>query len=77
MGFRFFVERAARELGIDGWVRNCGDGAVEVHAECTAAKMERLRAALAQGPPASRVEQVSEQPAAKLARRGFSIEAIH
>lgn len=75
VGFRFFVERVAGELGVKGWVRNCRDGAVEVHAECTAARMERLRAALQQGPPAGRVEQVSEQPAAALRCRAFRIEA--
>lgn len=75
VGFRFFVERAANELGVNGWVRNCSDGAVEVHAECGAAQMEQLRAALAQGPPAGRVEQVSEQPAAGMRCKGFRIEA--
>jgi acylphosphatase len=75
VGFRFFVEREARELGVDGWVRNCNDGTVEVHAEARTEKMNLLRAALVQGPPASRVEQVSELPAARLGCKGFSIEA--
>jgi acylphosphatase len=75
VGFRFFVEREAREIGVDGWVRNCSDGTVEVHAEASPAKMEQLRAALAQGPSESRVEQLSEQPAARLGCRGFNIEA--
>jgi acylphosphatase len=75
VGFRFYVERVAREIDIDGWVRNRSDGTVEVHAECTAQKMYRLRAALEQGPPASSVEQVIEQPAARLKLRGFAIEA--
>ena len=75
VGYRFFVERVARDLAINGWVRNCHDGAVEVHAECTPARMDKLRAALAQGPQASRVEQVSEQAAAPLHSRSFTIEA--
>lgn len=75
VGYRFFVERLARDLAINGWVRNCQDGAVEVHAECTAARMDKLRAALAQGLPASRVEQVTEQAAAPLQCRSFTIEA--
>jgi acylphosphatase len=29
VGFRFFVERVARELGLTGWVRNRHDGRVE------------------------------------------------
>ena len=35
VGFRFYMERKARELGILGWVRNRRDGSVEsvVHGE--------------------------------------------
>ena len=77
VGFRFFVQRVAVELGIDGWVRNREDGSVEVYAECTSTKMEKLRAALLQGPPAGRVEELSETPAPPMARRGFTIEASH
>ena len=35
VGFRFYMERKARELGIFGWVRNRRDGSVEsvVHGE--------------------------------------------
>ena len=30
VGFRFFAQRAARELGVRGWVRNRPDGSVEI-----------------------------------------------
>lgn len=33
VGFRFSVERAARQLGITGWVKNLPDGRVEVVCE--------------------------------------------
>ena len=29
VGFRFYAQRKARELGVTGWVRNCRDGSVE------------------------------------------------
>lgn len=29
VGFRYWTERVARELGLTGWVRNRGDGSVE------------------------------------------------
>ncbi len=29
VGFRYWAERVARELGLDGWVRNRRDGSVE------------------------------------------------
>ncbi len=33
IGFRFTVERIANQLGVYGWVRNLGDGRVELWAE--------------------------------------------
>ena len=41
VGFRCFVARGARELGLRGEVRNRADGAVEVVAEGDAAALER------------------------------------
>ena len=38
VGFRFYMERKARDLGITGWVRNRRDGSVEslVHGDPSA-----------------------------------------
>jgi acylphosphatase len=61
VGYRFFAERAARELGVRGWVRNLPDGRVEAVAEgdddALALFLERLR----QGPRGARVERVAEE----------------
>jgi acylphosphatase len=74
VGFRFFVERTARELGITGWVRNLDDGeSVELYAEGDAQALERLRRALAEGPPQSRVESVDLRPAERQGSRGFEV----
>jgi len=58
VGFRFFAERAARELGVTGWVRNLPDGKVESLAEgeedAVARYLERLR----EGPRLGRVTEV-------------------
>ena len=35
VGFRWFVEREAAQIGIAGWVRNCSNGDVEVMATGT------------------------------------------
>ena len=43
VGFRFTAESAAIESGIQGWVKNLGDGRVEIMAE---AEEEALKAFL-------------------------------
>lgn len=59
VGFRFFAERQARRLGLDGYVRNRYDGAVEVEAEGTAEALEQFLNDLRQGPRAARVQDVA------------------
>lgn len=59
VGFRLFAVRQARELGLDGFVRNLSDGrTVEVVAEGQKTALEALLAALRMGPPAAHVESV-------------------
>lgn len=79
VGFRFFVEREARPLGLKGWVRNRSDGSVECLAIGPGEALEQLHHRLRQGPPAARVEQVSREPlslspAGMREYRSFSIE---
>ena len=59
VGFRFFAERQARKLGLDGYVRNRYDGAVEVEAEGTATALEQFLEDLRHGPRAARVQEVA------------------
>ena len=58
VGFRYFVEENAMNLGLKGWVRNRWDGSVEVVAEGPRPAVERLLAALRRGPSASLVTDV-------------------
>ncbi|HET9741662.1 MAG TPA: acylphosphatase [Terriglobales bacterium] len=60
VGFRWFVEREARALGVSGWVRNTEGGAVEVLAGGTTEQLAQLRAKLKEGPRAARVDEVQE-----------------
>ena len=75
VGFRFFVEHEANRLGVRGYVRNLYDGRVEVYAVGEEAVLQQLRGRLEQGPPGSRVEQVTEREAPHKSYREFSIEA--
>ena len=60
VGFRFFVERWAGQLGICGYVKNLWDGTVEVYAVGDPSALEQLKFRLAEGPGAARVSGVSE-----------------
>jgi acylphosphatase len=60
VGFRWFVEKEARSLGVSGWVRNNDDGRVEVLAAGTPDQLSRLRRLLEAGPRAARVDEVEE-----------------
>ncbi len=62
VGFRYYVEDAAGNLGVHGWVRNLRDGRVEVLAFGTHEQLKELRAALEKGPLMSRVTDVDEEP---------------
>lgn len=55
VGFRAFVRRRARDLGLDGWVRNAADGTVEAEAAGDPASLDAFEDHLRQGPPAGRV----------------------
>ena len=62
VGFRWFVARHARTLGIGGYARNLPDGRVEVVAsgEGTEA-MARLEKLLRAGPSHAQVDQLERQ----------------
>ena len=61
VGFRWFVEREASQLGLRGWVRNTEEGDVEIVAAGEGADLDRLRACLRRGPRGSRVDRLVEQ----------------
>lgn len=75
VGFRFFVEDVAQQLGLCGYVRNLYDGRVEVYALGEESLLQQLRLRLEQGPPGSRVERIMEREAAPKSYRNFCIEA--
>ncbi|HEX7089296.1 MAG TPA: acylphosphatase [Longimicrobiales bacterium] len=62
VGFRWWTQRHARELGLRGVVRNLVDGTVEVVAAGPADALDRLAALIREGPPTARVTRVEELP---------------
>jgi len=58
VGFRWFVEQAARHEGIRGYVRNQDDGSVEVVGEGEAESLLRFERAVRRGPSSARVDDV-------------------
>jgi acylphosphatase len=62
VGFRWYVARHARALGLAGFARNLADGRVEVVAAgADAASLDRLEALLKSGPANSAVERVERE----------------
>jgi DNA ligase D-like protein (predicted 3'-phosphoesterase) len=59
VGFRDATARAARRLGVMGWVRNREDGSVQVHAEGDTRSVRLLLQFLHDGPRPARVREVS------------------
>ena len=74
VGFRFFVERVAAELGLKGYVRNRADGRVEVYAAGEEETLAQLRERLEAGPRASRVDRLQEQAVSFKQYKKFSIQ---
>ena len=73
VGFRYFVERAAQQLGLNGYARNLDDGRVEVYAAGPAEKITQLAGLLRVGPRWAEVRGVEEQEAPIEGHSGFEI----
>lgn len=58
VGFRWYVEREARSIGLAGWVRNNEDSTVEVMAAGEEERQALLLESLKRGPRAARVDAV-------------------
>ena len=58
VGFRLYMTRKARELGLSGWVRNRADGSVEALVQGAPPAVEAMVAWARRGPPSARVSDV-------------------
>ncbi len=61
VGFRYFVQREATDLGLTGWVANERDGSVRCVAVGGRARLEAFVERLRSGPPSAIVDRVDLQ----------------
>ncbi|MBZ5577337.1 MAG: acylphosphatase [Acidobacteriia bacterium] len=74
VGFRYFAQRAAVELGLTGYVRNLDDGRVEVYAVGPEDKLSEFAGRLHRGPRCAEVHGVDEQESELRLYGSFEIE---
>ncbi|MEP7361527.1 MAG: acylphosphatase [Chloroflexota bacterium] len=76
VGFRYFVVRRAKELGLAGWTANEPDGTVRVVAEGSPQALDELTRHLHAGPPGAHVDSVVVNRTPTVAGLGgFSIQS--
>jgi acylphosphatase len=74
VGFRYAARQAAVRFGLQGWVRNRGDGAVEGHLQGDAGAVDAMLDWCRQGPSGADVEQFTCEPVpVDTTLAGFSI----
>jgi acylphosphatase len=73
VGFRYFAQRAARDLGVTGWARNLDDGRVEVHANGAPKVLDDIEARLRKGPLGADVRGFETTGAVVVQSAGFII----
>ncbi len=68
VSFRAYARDRARQAGVEGWVRNCEDGRVEIVFEGTRPAVQRMVSWCYSGPSQAiveRVEVVWQEPTGK------------
>ena len=73
VGYRAWFAATARELGLDGWVRNRRDGSVEAVIAGGEAAVAAMLAACHEGSPAAQVSGVAVSDIAAPEGSGFRV----
>jgi acylphosphatase len=75
VGFRWYVARHARAIGLTGYARNLPDGSVEVVVDGSEEALPELERLLRTGPAYARVERVerTQEPALAGTSRSFDV----
>lgn len=76
VGYRFATIETAARLALDGWVRNCVDGTVEIAVQGEPGAVASLVAWCRRGPPGAGVTAVDVvEVDADAAMQGFAVRA--
>ena len=75
VGFRWFVARHARSLGLTGYARNLPDGTVEVVVDGAEEAVPALERLLRTGPASAQVQRVERttEPATPVTGKSFDV----
>ncbi len=75
VGFRWYVARHARAIGLTGYARNLPDGSVEVVVDGPESSLPELERLLRTGPAHARVEHVerTQEPALAGTNKSFDV----
>ena len=73
VGYRYWTERVAGELGLAGWVRNRRDGSVEALFAGPAAEVAEMLERCRDGPRSARVTAVSVIEEGQSVPEGFEV----
>ncbi|MHA6334163.1 acylphosphatase [Qipengyuania sp. CAU 1752] len=69
--FREWTVETAASLRVFGWIRNMPDGTVEAHLEGEPRNVDRMIAALHDGPSQARVERIEQREVVAEGASGF------
>jgi acylphosphatase len=73
VGFRYYTQRKAKELGIKGYVQNRPDGSVYIEGEGDPSILSDFVLWCQKGPPWAKVTQVKLSPLPPVGHKEFSI----
>ena len=71
--FRASTQKVAQGLGLAGWVKNCHDGSVEIHAEGEPGKLDEFVEWCRQGPELASVSNIDLNRVASEGHGSFNI----
>ena len=73
VGYRAWLVDAAREAGLDGWVRNCRDGTVEALLVGPEPAVRAVVQRCHEGPARARVQRIEVTPVQAAVAPGFEV----